>query len=349
MQPKFQDDTEEKRAQQMRAFVDQTAWKGVPIEPLRVDVSIRRFFRVDNGNKTAVLMDARPPLEDTAVFELMQKKLDAMDINVPDIYAADHAQGLVLMEDFGDVRYFERVTQGTDDLEMLYSLAVDVLVKKYFADPALALAHSVAYSDDYWLFRVEQFLQHFVPNVMGRAVTEEERAEFLSLYKTAINGAHKFGNVLLHGDYGAQNLYYLPEREGLDKLGLIDFQDLTDARGNMMGSPAFDLVFLLQDVRVDIPPALQDKMRRRFIDKTGITETVDFEGEYATIGAAQATKCLGLFARLGYVAGRKEYLQFLPYCWRNLQVNLAHPALKDIKAWFDKQGIDLANPPTKKD
>lgn len=333
--------TEEDRAQQLRLFVDGTAFAGSPIEPLRIDVSIRRFYRVQKGGKTAVLMDARPPLEDTAVFELMRNKLDTIGITVPEIYACDHTLGLVLMEDFGDVRYYERVTQKTDDLNMLYGLAVDVLVQKFFADPKVALDQSIAYSDDYWLFRVEQFLQHYLPNVLNRQATQTERDDFIGLYRSAINAAHKFDDVLLHGDYGAQNIYYLPEREGLKKVGLIDFQDLTDARGNMMGSPAFDLVFLLQDVRVDLPATLEVEMRNRFIQKTGIKDVTAFEGEYATIGAAQATKCLGLFARLGHVAGRKEYLQFIPYCWRNLRNNLAHPDLKEIRDWFVSAKIDI--------
>jgi aminoglycoside/choline kinase family phosphotransferase len=108
-----------------------------------------------------------------------------------------------------------------------------------------------------------------------------------------------------------------------------------------MGSPAFDLVFLLQDVRIDIPQTLEKAMRDRFIEKAGIKDVHDFEGVYATIGAAQATKCLGLFARFGYVNGREEYLDFIPYCWRNIANNLKHPELKDVRDWFAKNKIDI--------
>jgi hypothetical protein len=329
------------RAQQMRAFVDKTAWAGQPIVPLREDASVRRFFRVGSGRKTAILMDARPPLEDTTVFELMQKKFTKIGLTVPEVYACDHGHGLVLMEDFGDIRFYELVTQKKEGITKLYTLAVDALVHKYFADPAVALDQSVAYSDEYWLFRVEQFLQHYMPQVLNRAATQTERDDFLGLYREAINAAHKFTNVLLHGDYGAQNIYYLPERPGIKALGMIDFQDMTDARGNMMGSPAFDLSFLLQDVRVELPPELEKAMRQRFIEKTGIKDVTDFEGEYATIGAAQATKCLGLFARLGHVNKRLEYLQFIPYCLRNLERNLRHPDLKGTKNWFEKNKINI--------
>jgi aminoglycoside/choline kinase family phosphotransferase len=340
MQAHKQDYAPDIRMAQMRQFVDQTAFTGGDIIPLREDTSVRRFFRIAKDGKTAILMDARPPLEDTAVFEVMQKKLHTIGLTVPDVYASDHERGLVLMEDFGDIRYFELLTEKKGDPEQLYGLAIDALVTKYFADPAIALAESVAYSDDYWLLRVEQFLQHYLPHILNRTATQTERDDFVGVFKTAINGAHLFPQVLLHGDYGAQNLYYLPDRPGVKALGLIDFQDMTDARGNMMGSPAFDLAFLLQDVRVELPQELETAMRMRFVEKTGIKEVEAFNGEYATIGAAQAVKCLGLFARFGIANKRPEYLPFLNYCWKNLRHNWTHPALKDVRTWFEKTGID---------
>jgi len=316
-------------------------WAGVTAVPLQEDTSVRRFFRLTKGGRTAILMDARPPLEDTTTFELMQKKLTAIGLTVPEIYAADHAAGLVLMEDFGDIRFFELITQGREDVRKLYTLAVDALVHKFFADPKIALEQSVAYSDEYWLLRVEQFLQYYMPQVLGRTATKTEREDFLGLYHEAITAAHKFNDVLLHGDYGAQNIYYLPDRPGIKALGMIDFQDMTDARGNMMGSPAFVLSFLLQDVRVELPPALEQELRRRFVERTGIKDTEGFDAEYATIGAAQATKCLGLFARFGIVNKRPEYLKFIPLCLSNLERNLAHPDLKGIRDWFIKNNIDI--------
>lgn len=339
MQPKKQvvhlDRQEKTREQERREFLEISGLGNATVHPLRRDSSIRNFYRVAQGHKTSILMDAQPPMEDTAKFEIMQKKFAAIGMTVPDIYATDHTHGLVLMEDFGDERYYELVVGGETDTHALYGIAVDALVHKFSADPHVALADSEAYSDEYWMFRVEQFLRHYMPHVMRRAATPTERDDFLGLFREAITTAHKFNPVLLHGDFGAQNLYYKPERSGIKALAMIDFQDATDARGNMMGSPAFDLVFLLQDVRVDLPQGLETDMRARFIAKTGIKDVYDFESVYATIGLAQATKCLGLFARLGHGDGRKEYLPFLSYCWRNVERNLAHPDLVRIKTWFE--------------
>jgi aminoglycoside/choline kinase family phosphotransferase len=147
--------------------------------------------------------------------------------------------------------------------------------------------------------------------------------------------------VLLHGDFGVNNLYYFPQADGLNRVGIIDFQDLTDARGNMMGSPAFDLMFLMEDVRVEIPEDLENAMKAKFLRETGIKDVVAFEYEYAVIAISQATKCLGLFARLGYGQGRAEYLKFLPYCKRNLAKHLPREEFKNIRNWFKQNNIDI--------
>ncbi len=365
------------RSTMMEGFVKQSSWQGAVITPLAQDVSVRKFFRLVNGDKTAILMDARPPLEDTAMFEFMRNKFDKIGLNVPEIYETDHDKGFVIMEDFGDERCYELVSSAKKTLDdmhatcvgtlvkkhainlkeakercnllvaddrksvnKIYEACVDVLIHKYKADPEVALDQSVAYSDDYWLFRVEQFLLHYMPHVVGREPTEKERKKFLSLFKDAIANSHGLDDVLLHGDYGVQNIYYFKDTKSV---GLIDFQDMTDARGNMMSSPAFDLVFLLQDVRTAVSDDLEQEMKQRFIDGVGFTQKQieQFNKEYAIIGTAQAVKCLGLFARLSYVDKRDEYLKFLPNCLRSLNKNLSNPELKAIKAWFKKSKIEI--------
>ncbi len=327
----------------MEGFIENSSWNGSKIVTLKQDVSVRKFFRLILGDKTAILMDARPPLEDTAMFEFMRNKFDKLGLSVPEIYETDHENGFVIMEDFGDVRCYELITETRTDLNEVYSACIDTLAHKYFADPEIALEQSVAYSDDYWLFRIEQFLLHYMPQVVGREPTEDERNEFLNIFKKLIGNAHKLDNVLLHGDFGIQNLYYKPERGEVKSIAIIDFQDMTDARGNMMGSPAFDLAFLLQDVRTSVSDELEQEMKKSFIEKVNFSdEQIElFNSEYAIIATAQSVKCLGLFARLGYVDGRKEYLQFISNCILNLRRNLVNPELKELKAWFTKANVEI--------
>jgi aminoglycoside/choline kinase family phosphotransferase len=48
-------------------------------------------------------------------------------------------------------------------------------------------------------------------------------------------------------DYHSPNLLWLPERQGVARVGLLDFQDA------VLGPPAYDLGSLLLDARGAIP------------------------------------------------------------------------------------------------
>jgi N-acetylmuramate 1-kinase len=52
------------------------------------------------------------------------------------------------------------------------------------------------------------------------------------------------------------------------------------------------------------------------------------------MGAQRATKILGIFARLNKRDGKPGYLKHLPRIEAYARTSLAHPALKDLKAWY---------------
>jgi aminoglycoside/choline kinase family phosphotransferase len=242
------------------------------------------------------------------------------------------------MEDMGDDKFFDLIQSGSKQPPELLTLAVDALIAKFHADPTIALDGCIAYADEYWLFRIEQFLKHYMPLVRKQPVTDTARAEYLGVFKAALDRAHVLPNILLHGDYGVQNLMYMAGRPGIKAVGMVDFQDMTDARGNMSGSPAFDLMFLIRDVRADFSDELMEQMRERFFQGSGLTDRVQFDYECSAIVAAQSAKCLGLFARFGIGNNRPEYLPFLANCWRHLRWALGHPDLAQVKRWFEQNG-----------
>jgi aminoglycoside/choline kinase family phosphotransferase len=63
--------------------------------------------------------------------------------------------------------------------------------------------------------------------------------------------------------------------------------------------------------------------------------TTGFVQLYVTLGAQRATKILGIFARLNRRDGKPQYLRHIPRIWRYLRRALIHPAMSDLKAWYD--------------
>jgi aminoglycoside/choline kinase family phosphotransferase len=134
-------------------------------------------------------------------------------------------------------------------------------------------------------------------------------------------------------DYHSPNLIWMPERDGLARVGLVDFQDC------VMGHPAYDVASLLQDARVTVPDELEIRLLGHYA-QTRRAASPDFEmagfaRAYAILGAQRATKILGIFARLDKRDGKPQYLAHLPRIWAYLQRCLAHPALAKVKRWVD--------------
>jgi aminoglycoside/choline kinase family phosphotransferase len=133
-------------------------------------------------------------------------------------------------------------------------------------------------------------------------------------------------------DFHSPNLIWLPERNDVARIGILDFQDA------LMGPAAYDVASLLQDARVDIPEELelallgQYAYARRAVDPS--FDTNAFVRCYATLAAQRATKILGIFARLDRRDGKPQYLRHIPRIWRYLQRSMAHAALTPLKTWY---------------
>jgi aminoglycoside/choline kinase family phosphotransferase len=133
-------------------------------------------------------------------------------------------------------------------------------------------------------------------------------------------------------DFHSPNLIWLPERQDIARVGLLDFQDA------MMGPAAYDVASLLQDARVDVPELMEVSLLGHYVRKRSEIDTnfepADFIRLYATLAAQRASKILGIFARLDRRDGKPQYLRHIPRVWGYLQRSLAHPALAMLQDWY---------------
>src|SRR4029077_20603859 len=136
-------------------------------------------------------------------------------------------------------------------------------------------------------------------------------------------------------DYHSPNLMWLPDRKGLKRVGLLDFQDA------LRGPLAYDLVSLLQDARLDVPEALERDQLARYCSARNAQSphfsSDQFRTLYATLGAQRNSKILGIFARLAKRDGKRGYLAHIPRVARYLERNLAHPTLAALRAWYARE------------
>jgi hypothetical protein len=141
--------------------------------------------------------------------------------------------------------------------------------------------------------------------------------------------------VFVHRDYHAQNLLWLPQREGPARAGMIDFQD------SVAGPKSYDLISLLEDARRDVSPELANAMKAQYLRRmweAGHPVDEEAHGAEAAVMAAQRNaKIAGIFTRLHKRDGKPRYLSYLPRVWGYLERDLQHPALKPLKLWYDRK------------
>ena len=301
-------------------FLAGAGWGRALRQHLAGDASDRRYERLRLGAATAVFMDNPPGgADDPAAFVAMARHLRDLGLSAPAILAEDVTQGFLLLEDLGDDLY-ARLLQADPSRELaLYAEAVEALLHLQRA-PAPPGLPNLSAAD--WAEAALFALDHYALAATG---TRPDPAAFLAALQAALQ-AHADGpRVLILRDFHAENLLWLPSRKGIARVGLLDFQL------GQMGQPGYDLVSLLQDARRDVSPETEAALTARFAKASG-ADPEAFAAHCATLGAQRALRILGVFARLCVTAGKPGYLRLIPRVWGQLQRNLSHPALADLRA-----------------
>lgn len=337
------------RTRAIRALVEGAGFSGASRRFLQGDASIRHFERVRTDTQSAVLMDwpkpAAPVRDSRAAFRAQEvgaflavdAALGAIGLSAPAIFAADRQAGLVLMEDFGDEGV---LIDGAPDRER-YGVAIEALAAIHGAPRAAVLP--VPGGGDHRLLTLsakvlagdrDLFVDWYVPHVTGGPLDRSAAESFAVIWAALCARLAATEQSWVLFDMQSPNLFWLPTRAGIARIGLIDFQDM------FAGPAAYDVASLCQDARVTVSPDLEMSLRDRYVAlrRAGGKpfDADSFAEAYAILAAARTLKNMGVFARLADLSGKIQYLQHLPRMDDYLARNLKHPVLSDLAVWYER-------------
>jgi hypothetical protein len=341
------------RARAIHDLLKSTGWASAQRAFMLGDASTRAYERLRKGDETAVLMISPPRpdgpairdglpysalahlAEDIKPFIAIGNGLSEMGYSAPRIIGADIANGLAVLEDLGGAGVVddagpipERYMEATAALADLHRRALPTRLPlpndETYAIPA--------YDMRAYLIEIELIVDWYALETPASMHDSVSRVRFLDMWKRALDQIDATQSTWTLRDYHSPNLIWLAARTGINRMGIIDFQDC------VIGHPAYDLVSLLQDARVTVPDELELKLlshyaRLRRADGADF-DMAAFARSYALLGAQRATKILGIFARLDQRDRKPQYLKHIPRIERYLAKNLAHPALSEVREWF---------------
>src|SRR5271166_2853273 len=341
------------RALGVGALLKRAGWSDARREFLQGDASIRAYERLTKPSGATAILMISPPRPDgpivrygkpyAAIAKLspdirayiaLTKGLRGLGYSAPELIAYSVEEGLALIEDLGETTVVEDgVANGARFAEAVALL--DDLHGRDLPDRLSAgddIYRLPTYDAEAMLVEVELVIDWYAPAVARVTVPSGARMQFLAIWRELLKPILAGPTTWTLRDYHSPNLYWLPDREGVTRVGLIDFQDA------VIGPPAYDLASLLQDARIDVSDDLEMRLaalyvRRRSAADPGF-DAGRFAAAYAAMGAQRATKILGIFARLDKRDGKPQYLRHLPRIERYLAKNLAHPLLGPLALWY---------------
>ena len=350
------------RREAMAGFLAGSGWGTAELKPLPGDASTRRYIRLRMNGRSALLMDqpqqaeaptagpdaspearralgynalARLAGADCGRYVATARYLKSRGLAAPEILAADVAQGFLVLEDLGDDLYTDVIAKGGDE-RVMYQAAIEALARLHAqpAPPVLPADKPLfAYDETALLAEVELLTEWFLPLALKRQAGADLAGEHRALWQGVLQDFDG-SRVFVHRDYHAQNLLWRSDQTGLSRVGIVDFQDA------LAGSPAYDVVSLLEDARRDVAPALAHAMTEAYIaasrDEGVALDPAHFRLTAAVLAAQRNAKIIGIFARLFKRDNKPRYLAHLPRVWRYMEGDLQHPALAKLRTWYDR-------------
>ena len=339
------------------AFLQKAGWGEAKRRFLQGDASHRRYERIDDKNRNCIMMDMAPMSDGPAIrdgksysalahlaegvkpFIAITSGLQSLGLSPPKIFTSQPNDGFLLLEDLGTNVYLDMAARG-EDMTSPMQAAIDVLVH---LSARLSLSHSAPQLIDHIIpvydrsalqIEIELLPDWYWPRLKGKAIAEDDRCEFLEMWQPLWQHLEQCPKIWTLRDYHSPNLIWLPEREGVARVGLLDYQDA------VWGAPAYDLMSLLQDARRDVSADEEAQLYTYYWRKLEHTDVDydrdEFDFSYAILGAQRATKILGIFSRLADRDNKPLYLAHMPRVRNYLERNLQHIRLQPLKRWFNR-------------
>jgi hypothetical protein len=336
-------------------FLTRAGWGEAARTPLNADASTRRYERLRRKTETAMLMDA-PPLEAppcppgaddeerrklgwNAISRLAASRVEAfaavaghlaqLGLAAPGVYDQDIPKGLAILEDLGDDLFARVIERGGDEIE-LYAAAGDALAVAHRAPAPFTLPYRggewpvLSYDHLALSANIDLFVEWMPKRDLEVRINEPSRLRWERVRENLIAKAEDFPRSLILRDTHAENLIWLPQREGVQRVGLLDFQDA------LLGWGEWDMSMLLHDARRDVSPAAREAAVRAYLDGTGGAKAA-FDERLCVLGAMNIMRIMGIFARLVVRDSKPRYDTFQPRLRSLLNETLSHPSMSEVK------------------
>ncbi len=273
--------------------------------PIIGDASFRQYYRVEIQAKSYVVMDAPLDREKPDAFFRVARLLRYFNLNAPQCYAYHQEGGFLLLDDFGDIQFYDVLYKVPSHSLSFYQDVLTLIPKFWQIEKSLFPNYEkTKFKSELDVMKI-WFWQWLA---LDEQTLKQLERPYEKLQKMLVDYAIIQPTVFVYRDFHSKNIMYMDK-----KLGLIDFQDAVN------GPITYDLVSILKDCYVSLPQSFIDEALASFYYQAKRDKRLAEEVSYATfikwfdwMGLQRHLKCLGIFTRQDLQHKRENYLIYLP-------------------------------------
>ena len=304
------------------------------ILPIPEDASFRTFYRLILNKRSKIIVFAKKEkYKNLIAYSAINKFLRANKILAPKLHAHNYPKGIIFIEDFGDLSFFKVLLKRKNKL-VIYKKLVDLLLKIQKIKPKSKIKnisngfHVIEkYSNKYLFKESNLFFDWYLPLFLSRKKALNIKLKSKKILSRLYNKLNLPNTCLVHRDYHVENLMKVG-----GKIGVIDSQDA------LIGNPSYDLVSLIDDVRITTSTKLKNQIYNYYLKKTSKihkNNSKKFLEDFNILSVQRSLKIIGIFSRLFKRNKKNLYLKFIPYTWQLLEMRMKEKIFSDLKNIID--------------
>ena len=303
------------------------------IKKISGDASFREFYRLKKGNKTSIIVQAnKNKFKNLIIYAIINKILKENKINAPTLISNHYQNNMIEISDLGEKSFYDKILKKKNKFNYYKNLIKIILkLQKIKIKKNYHLGKHKLKFQTYSLQNLHKESDLFFDWYLKFNLKNLKVGKIKRILKIELNEIYKKlyfkNNTFVHRDFHASNLMINKK-----VIGLIDNQDA------IIGNPLYDVVSLIDDVRIKLPINLKNKLLKFYYLKSKLKREkfLNLKNDFDILSVQRNLKILGIFVRLSKRDNKSTYLKYLPYTWSLINRRLKNPIFKNFQLLLNK-------------
>ncbi len=305
------------------------------ITPLAGDASFRIYYRlVLNKDRKILVIAEKEKYKNLIAYTAINDFLRKNKVLAPKLFSHNYKKGIIIIEDFGNLSFHKFLLKRKNKFStykklVLFLIKLQRIKTKSKLRNILGKTHVIEkYTNRHLHKESDLFFDWYLPLFLKRKKIINIKKKAKKILSKLYNSLNFPNAYFVHRDYHLQNLMKIGK-----KIGVIDTQDA------LIGNPAYDLVSLIDDVRIVTSSKLKSKIYNYYLRKSNKIFKINqkkFMEDFNILSVQRSLKIIGIFSRLYKRDKKDKYLKYIQYTWRLLEMRMNSNSFLKLRNIIDK-------------